>query len=113
MCCRSTVPTAFTGYSFHVAEAALVFANEVLVCFLLPLHVGLHRAYHLFTTVIHQGELRKEGAAWQAHPTQGAQLALSPVSDRARGASAAMQTCDADTHRGMQCADARQGMVPC
>ncbi|KAI3437745.1 hypothetical protein D9Q98_000193 [Chlorella vulgaris] len=51
----STVPTAFTGYSFHVAEAALVFANEVLVCFLLPLHVGLHRAYHLFTTVIHQG----------------------------------------------------------
>ena len=55
---RSTVPTAFTGYSFHVAEAALVFANEVLVCFLLPLHMGLHRVYHLATTVIHEGEWR-------------------------------------------------------
>lgn len=51
----STVPTAFTGYSFHVVEAVIVFANEVLVCFLLPLHAGLHRAYHLFTTVIHEG----------------------------------------------------------
>ena len=52
---QSTVPTAFAGYSFHVAEAALVFANEVLVCFLFPIHVGLHRAYHMFTTVIHNG----------------------------------------------------------
>ena len=49
------MPTAFTGYSFHLAEAALVFANEVLVCYLLPIHCGLHRAYHLFTTLIHQG----------------------------------------------------------
>jgi hypothetical protein len=90
-----------------------VFANEVLVCFLLPLHAGLHRAYHLFTTVIHQGEPRKERAAGKL--TQGAQLALSPAasSDCARGASAAMQTCVADAHSGMQCADARQGMVPC
>jgi hypothetical protein len=55
------VPTAFAGYSFHVAEAALVFANEVLVCFLLPLHAGLHRAYHLLTTVIHEGE---GGVGW-------------------------------------------------
>lgn len=56
------MPTAFTGYSFHVAEAALVFANEVLVCYLLPLHAGLHRAYHLFTTLIHEGGL----AGWEA-----------------------------------------------
>ena len=28
---------------------------QVLVCYLLPIHVGLHRAYHLFTTVIHEG----------------------------------------------------------
>lgn len=52
---RSTVPTAFAGYSFHVAEAALVFANEIIVVFLFPIHVGLHRAYHLFTTLIHLG----------------------------------------------------------
>lgn len=32
-----------------------MFANEVLVCYLLPIHVGLHRAYHLFTTIIHEG----------------------------------------------------------
>lgn len=32
-----------------------MFANEVLVCFLFPIHAGLHRAYHLFTTVIHNG----------------------------------------------------------
>lgn len=58
---RSSVPTAFTGYSFHPAEAALVFANEVLVCFLFPIHLGLHRAYHLFTTVIHNGAPRCAG----------------------------------------------------
>jgi sterol desaturase/sphingolipid hydroxylase (fatty acid hydroxylase superfamily) len=52
---RSTAPSAFTGYAFHVAEAALVFANEVLVCFLFPLHIALHRLYHILTTVIHQG----------------------------------------------------------
>lgn len=52
---RSTAPTAFCGYSFHPAEALLVFANEVLVCYLLPIHLGLHRAYHLFTTIIHEG----------------------------------------------------------
>ena len=52
---QSTVPTAFSGYSFHVAEAALVFLNEVLVCFLFPIHIKLHRVYHLFTTVIHCG----------------------------------------------------------
>ncbi|KAG1671699.1 hypothetical protein FOA52_007491 [Chlamydomonas sp. UWO 241] len=52
---KSKQPSAFTGYSFHLAEAALVFANEVLVCFLFPIHHGLHRGYHLFTTLIHQG----------------------------------------------------------
>jgi Delta7-sterol 5-desaturase len=52
---RSTVPTAFAGYSFHAAEAALVFANEIIVIFLFPIHAGLHRAYHLFTTLIHLG----------------------------------------------------------
>jgi lathosterol oxidase len=52
---RSVAPTAFTGYSFHVVEAAIVFANEILVCFLFPIHAGLHRAYHLWTTVIHNG----------------------------------------------------------
>ena len=55
---RSNVPTAFTGYSFHVIEAAIVFANEILVCFLFPIHIGVHRVYHLFTTVIHNGEQR-------------------------------------------------------
>jgi len=54
--CRSNVPTAFTGYSFHVVEAAIVFANEIIVCFLFPIHIGVHRVYHLFTTVIHNGE---------------------------------------------------------
>ena len=50
------MPTAFTGYSFHVVEAAIVFANEILVCFLFPIHIGVHRVYHLFTTVIHNGK---------------------------------------------------------
>lgn len=53
--CRSTVPSAFSGYSFHIVEALLLFANEILFAFVLPLHLGLHRAYHLFTTIIHQG----------------------------------------------------------
>jgi hypothetical protein len=53
---RSRAPSPFTGYSFHVAEAALVFANEILVCWAFPLHLGVHRVYHLLTTAIHQGE---------------------------------------------------------
>jgi hypothetical protein len=66
--CRSTSPSPFTGYAFHVGEAALVFANEVLVCFLLPLHVGLHRTYHLATTAIHEGEcMTPHGGGRQAH----------------------------------------------
>lgn len=52
---RSSVPTAFTGYSFHILEAILVFANEVFICFLFPIHMGLHRVYHMFTTIIHNG----------------------------------------------------------
>eukprot|EP00877_Chromochloris_zofingiensis_P005495 jgi/Chrzof1/14947/Cz09g21230.t1 len=51
---RSTSPSPFTGYSFHVLEALLVFANEVLVCFMIPLHLGVHRIYHLLTTLIHE-----------------------------------------------------------
>ena len=39
-----------------MVEAAIVFANEVLVCFLFPIHIGVHRVYHLFTTVIHNGK---------------------------------------------------------
>ncbi|GIL77889.1 hypothetical protein Vretimale_6578 [Volvox reticuliferus] len=52
---KSKAPSAFTGYSFHLVEAAMVFANEVLVCFLFPVHMGLHRLYHLYTTLIHEG----------------------------------------------------------
>ncbi|KXZ52174.1 hypothetical protein GPECTOR_10g803 [Gonium pectorale] len=52
---KSKAPSAFTGYSFHVIEAVIVFANEVLVCFLFPIHMGLHRVYHLYTTLIHEG----------------------------------------------------------
>lgn len=33
-----------------------MFANEILVCFLFPIHIGVHRVYHLFTTVIHNGD---------------------------------------------------------
>ncbi|KAK9815322.1 hypothetical protein WJX72_001696 [[Myrmecia] bisecta] len=51
----SKAPTAFTGYSFHVVEAAIVFANEILVVFLFPINATLHRVYHLFTTIIHNG----------------------------------------------------------
>ncbi|WIA34046.1 hypothetical protein OEZ86_012425 [Tetradesmus obliquus] len=51
---RSTAPSAFTGYAFHVVEALIVFANEVLVCWLFPIHMGLHRIYHIATTVIHE-----------------------------------------------------------
>jgi hypothetical protein len=42
-----------------VVEALIVFANEVLVCFLFPLHMGLHRIYHIATTVIHEGVLAR------------------------------------------------------
>lgn len=55
VCRRSKAPTAFTGYSFHLIEAAIVFANEIIVCFLFPIHTGVHRAYHIFTTLIHEG----------------------------------------------------------
>lgn len=36
-------------------EAVLVFANEILVCFLFPIHISVHRIYHIFTTIIHNG----------------------------------------------------------
>eukprot|EP00878_Enallax_costatus_P028541 GHUV01030832.1.p1 GENE.GHUV01030832.1~~GHUV01030832.1.p1 ORF type:complete len:229 (+),score=52.04 GHUV01030832.1:309-995(+) len=51
---RATSPSPFTGYAFHIVEALIVFANEVLVCFLFPIHMGLHRIYHIATTMIHQ-----------------------------------------------------------
>lgn len=52
---ESRVPTAFTGYSFHPIEAMIVFANEILVCFMFPIHIQVHRAYHMYTTIIHSG----------------------------------------------------------
>ena len=52
---ESTVPTAFTGYAFHPIEGLIVFLNEILVTFLFPIHADLHRSYHLWTTVIHNG----------------------------------------------------------
>jgi hypothetical protein len=32
-----------------------VFGNEVLLPFAFPIHMGLHRIYHLATTLIHEG----------------------------------------------------------
>jgi sterol desaturase/sphingolipid hydroxylase (fatty acid hydroxylase superfamily) len=52
---HSVAPTPFAGYSFHILEAALVFLNEILVTFLFPIHAGLHRLYHILTTLIHIG----------------------------------------------------------
>ena len=52
---KSVQPSAFTGYSFHLVEAVIVFFNEILVCWMFPIHMGLHRWYHLFTTIIHEG----------------------------------------------------------
>lgn len=43
-----------------------MFANEIIVIFLFPLHAGLHRLYHLFTTVIHNGE-RASAFPWRVH----------------------------------------------
>ena len=87
---RSVAPTAFTGYSLHVVEAAIVFANEILVCFLFPIHAGLHRAYHLWTTVIHNGghagyEIAPfipsiQQLAWRLAGRAGHPAALSTVS---------------------------------
>ena len=50
---ESRIPSAYSGYSFHVVEAAIVFANEILVAFLFPIHVHVHRVYHLAATIIH------------------------------------------------------------
>uniref|UniRef100_A0A7S3VH27 Fatty acid hydroxylase domain-containing protein n=1 Tax=Dunaliella tertiolecta TaxID=3047 RepID=A0A7S3VH27_DUNTE len=52
---KSKVPSAFTGYSFHVIEALIVFANEVFVTMLFPMPASVHRVYHLVTTAIHEG----------------------------------------------------------
>ena len=42
-----------------------MFANEVLVCFLFPIHAGVHRAYHLATTAIHIGRDRDWGLGFR------------------------------------------------
>ena len=73
---RSTAPTPFAGYSFHVAEAALVFANEVTVVFLFPIHAGLHRVYHLATTAIHIGALAEACATCSAWALAGRAVAV-------------------------------------
>jgi sterol desaturase/sphingolipid hydroxylase (fatty acid hydroxylase superfamily) len=52
---RSRAPSPFTGYAFHWLEAALVFANELVLPFVFPIHMGVHRVYHLVTTAIHEG----------------------------------------------------------
>eukprot|EP01024_Parvocaulis_polyphysoides_P031644 TRINITY_DN28517_c0_g1_i4.p1 TRINITY_DN28517_c0_g1~~TRINITY_DN28517_c0_g1_i4.p1 ORF type:complete len:304 (+),score=4.35 TRINITY_DN28517_c0_g1_i4:85-912(+) len=52
---QSTVPSAFSGYSFHVIEAMIVFVNEIFVCFLFPINLKVHRVYHIWTTSIHMG----------------------------------------------------------
>lgn len=61
---RSRVPTPFSGYSLHVIEAVIVFFDEIIVCFVLPIHVKLHRLYHLYTTLIHIGG----HASYELHP---------------------------------------------
>lgn len=52
---ESSAPSAYTGYSFHIIEALIVFANEIIVMFLFPINTSLHRLYHIFTTAIHNG----------------------------------------------------------
>ena len=42
----------------------LVFLDEILVCFLFPIHVNVHRLYHLYTTLIHIGG----HASYELHP---------------------------------------------
>ena len=61
---QSHVPTPFSGYSLHVVEAMIVFLDEILVCFLFPIHVNVHRLYHLYTTLIHIGG----HASYELHP---------------------------------------------
>ncbi|QDZ18928.1 fatty acid hydroxylase [Chloropicon primus] len=61
---QSRDPTPFSGYSLHVVEALIVFFDEVIVCFLFPMHVNLHRLYHLYTTLIHIGG----HASYELHP---------------------------------------------
>ena len=61
---ESKVPTPFSAYSLHVGEAAIVFFDEILVCFVFPIHTAVHRAYHLYTTLIHIGG----HAQFELHP---------------------------------------------
>jgi sterol desaturase/sphingolipid hydroxylase (fatty acid hydroxylase superfamily) len=60
----SKVPTPFSGYSLHVLEAMLVFPIDLMVCFLIPIHVKVHRLYHLFTIFLHVGG----HATYELHP---------------------------------------------
>jgi len=61
---QSKVPTAFSGYSLHPLEAVIVFFDEIIVCFLFPIHINVHRLYHLYTTLIHIGG----HAGYEMHP---------------------------------------------
>lgn len=38
------------------------------MCFLFPIHLGLHRLYHLFTTMIHEGGARMHACAHEQDP---------------------------------------------
>lgn len=83
---RSRAPSAFTGYAFHVAEALLVFANELLLPLMFPIHMGLHRIYHLLTTLIHEGgvcrrveRLPRTLSPDSAAPIRATLLHLSPA----------------------------------
>ncbi|KDD75539.1 hypothetical protein H632_c629p0 [Helicosporidium sp. ATCC 50920] len=51
----SVAPTPLAGYSFSLGEGALVFLNEIAVAFFLPIPADLHRAYHLWATLVHCG----------------------------------------------------------
>lgn len=33
----------------------IVFANEITVCFVFPIHMGVHRIYHIVSSLIHNG----------------------------------------------------------
>jgi len=61
---QSKVPTPFSGYSLHVLEALIVFFDEILCVFVIPMHVSIHRLYHLYTTLIHIGG----HASYELHP---------------------------------------------
>ena len=52
---QSTVPSAFSGYSFHWIEAVVMFSNAVVELFIFPIPLMLHRVYELWMISIHVG----------------------------------------------------------